>query len=250
MARVMASSRSTMASHGVDWTGDDRLPGVLGRALGRHQPALDVLDDRRRILGPRVVRGQDHQVAEARRHGAHQRTLGAVAIAAAAEHRDDALRRQRARRLEQVLQRIVGVGVVDDDADVVLGARDELEAARARPARARGPLRSPPAARRARRRRRPRRARCRRWAVRAAACADASVRPASAAPRRCRRASASSDVGQTSASRGQRVGDRPADDVDSRSPRGSSTLMAAGASGGSISNSRRLAAKYASMSPW
>ena len=39
-------------------------------------------------------------------------------------------RRQRPRRLEQVLQRIVGVRVVDDDADVVVGRRDHLEAAR------------------------------------------------------------------------------------------------------------------------
>ena len=37
--------------------------------------------------------------------------------------------RQRARRLEQVLERVVGVRVVDDDADVVGGARDHLEAA-------------------------------------------------------------------------------------------------------------------------
>ena len=69
------------------------------------------------------------EVAQPRRDRAHQRALGAIAIAAAAEDRDDPAGRQRTRGLEQVLERVVGVRVVDDDADVVAGSRDDLEAA-------------------------------------------------------------------------------------------------------------------------
>ena len=50
-----------------------------------------------------------------------KRTLGAIAIAAAAEHGDQSLVRQRARGFQQVPQRIVGVRVIDDDGEVVLG---------------------------------------------------------------------------------------------------------------------------------
>ena len=45
-------------------------------------------DDRRRILGARVVGGDDRQVGVARRDLAHERPLAAIAIAAAAEHDD------------------------------------------------------------------------------------------------------------------------------------------------------------------
>ena len=93
----------------------------------QHDAALDVVDDLFRILRARVVGGHDHHVAEPGRDRAHQGPLGFVPVAAAAEHRDDAALRQRARRLEQVLQRIVGMGVVNDDANVVVGRRDHLE---------------------------------------------------------------------------------------------------------------------------
>ena len=188
-ALVIASSRSTIAQPRRRLHRRHRLARVPGRALRLHQPALDVLDDRRRIFRSRVVGREDHQVTEARRHRAHQRTLRPVAVATASEHRHDALRREGARRLQQVLQRVVGVGVVDDDADVVLGARHELEA----PGHGRHVGEAVGNGRqrhlRDRRRRRRRQARCRRWAVRAAACAGASALPACAAPRRCRRAS-------------------------------------------------------------
>ena len=95
----------------------------------RHDAELDFFDDAKRILGPRVVRGQDDQIAQSRRHGTHQRPLRAIAIAAAAEDRDQTALRQRPRRLEQVLQRIVGVRVVDDDAHVVGRGRHHLESA-------------------------------------------------------------------------------------------------------------------------
>ena len=62
--------------------------------------------------------------------GTHERTLRAIAIAAAAEHRDETPVRQRARGLQQVPQRVVGMRVVDDDRDFVFRARYDLEAAR------------------------------------------------------------------------------------------------------------------------
>ena len=53
-----------------------------------------------------------------------------IATAAAAKHRDQAAPAQRPSRLEQVPQRVVGVGVVDDGGDVVVGTRHHFEAAR------------------------------------------------------------------------------------------------------------------------
>ena len=66
--------------------------------------------------------------------------FGPIAVAAAAEHGDDPAGRERPRRLEQVLQRIVGVRVVHDHADVVAGVGDDLKAARARPSSCAMPL--------------------------------------------------------------------------------------------------------------
>ncbi len=69
------------------------------------------------------------EIAQARCDRTHQRALGAIAIAAASEDGDHTSGRERPRRLEQVLQRIVGMGVIDDHADVVAGVRDDLKAA-------------------------------------------------------------------------------------------------------------------------
>ena len=100
------------------------------RAVGRHHDAaLDLLDDSRRVFRARVVGSDDYEVAQARGDGSHQRTLRAVPIAAASEDRDDSSGRQRARCLQQILQRIVGVRVVDHDPHLVSGIGDELEAA-------------------------------------------------------------------------------------------------------------------------
>ena len=51
------------------------------------QPHQRVVDDRERILAARIVGGEHHEIAAPPRRFAHQRTLGAIAIAAAAEHR-------------------------------------------------------------------------------------------------------------------------------------------------------------------
>jgi len=58
----------------------------------------------------------------------HQRALAAIAVAAAAENRDQSPLAERAQRLEQLQYRVRGVGVVDDYAgrsgDVCLDAFD------------------------------------------------------------------------------------------------------------------------------
>src|SRR5207244_4647379 len=57
----------------------------LGLADHAHQ---DLLETRLRLLAARVVRGDDREVAQLGRDPTHHRTLGAVAVAAAAEDAD------------------------------------------------------------------------------------------------------------------------------------------------------------------
>ncbi len=104
-ARAMASRRSTM-----DRTSAPRPAG--------HSPA-HLFDDGLGRLAARVVRGHDHGVGEPRGHRTHERALGAVAIAPAAEDRDDPLGPQLPDGLQEVLERVVGVGVVHDDREVL-----------------------------------------------------------------------------------------------------------------------------------
>ena len=105
----------------------------VGRAVGggfaRRDAAADLFDDGRGIFAARIVRRDHHDVAQARRHHAHQRTLRAVAIAATPKDGDEAASRERPRRLEQVAQGVVGVGVVDDHRDAIVGRRDHFESA-------------------------------------------------------------------------------------------------------------------------
>ena len=99
---------------------DDREQPLLAVAAGvGGDAALDLLDDPAGILAARIVRRDHDHVAQPAGDRAHQRALRAIAIAAAAEHRDQPPARQRPRRLEQVAQRVVGVRVVDDDGDLV-----------------------------------------------------------------------------------------------------------------------------------
>ena len=93
---------------------------------------------RDRIFGARIVRGDDDEVAQPGGDRSHQRPLRAIAIAAAAEHRNHSLLSQRPRRLQQVFQRIVGMRVVDHDSDVVVCARHDFK-----PARHAGEVRQP-----------------------------------------------------------------------------------------------------------
>ena len=66
------------AADGRAAVGDDQQ--VLVAALaGRQRARGDLLRDRGRVLGARVVRGDDHDARVLRRGGAHHRPLGDVA---------------------------------------------------------------------------------------------------------------------------------------------------------------------------
>ena len=61
----------------------DHDPGRSAAEAREH-----LLDDRQRVFSARIVRGQHHHIAALAGRLAHQRTLGAITIAAAAEHGD------------------------------------------------------------------------------------------------------------------------------------------------------------------
>ena len=74
----------------------------------------DLLDDRGRLLAARVVGRDDRAVGEAAHDLAHQRALGAVAVAAAAEDAEKPSRREAACLGEHVLESLRRVRVVDE----------------------------------------------------------------------------------------------------------------------------------------
>ena len=87
-----------------------------------------------RIFAARIVGGQHDEIAAASGRLAHQRTLGAVAIAAATEHCDDSGGRSAARdelagQGGEIAQRIVGMSIVHDHGER-LAAIDALEIVR------------------------------------------------------------------------------------------------------------------------
>ena len=96
----------------------------------RCKPTMRVVDDLAADLRCADCRSSEHDdVAHAARGLAHQRTLAAIAVAAAAEQRDDAAGgMQLARRGQQVAQRVVGVRVIHDHQER-LAQVDALEAA-------------------------------------------------------------------------------------------------------------------------
>ena len=71
-----------------------------------------VVHDRQRIFRSRIVAGEDYEIAGFRGGLSHQRALGAIAIAAASEERDDALGIEPARHRDGIAQRIVGVSII------------------------------------------------------------------------------------------------------------------------------------------
>ena len=88
---------------------------------------LDLIEDARGIFRARIVRGHEYDIGKRRRDASHDRALRAVAVAAAAEHREDASRRNLPRRIQDVLQAVGRMRIVDDDGER-LPRIDELEA--------------------------------------------------------------------------------------------------------------------------
>ena len=93
-----------------------------------------VIDDGPRIFAARIVGSEHDEIAASPRRLAHQRTLGAIAIAAATEHRQHSRRPAAARdelagQRREIAQRVVGVGVVDDHRER-LAAVDALKSSR------------------------------------------------------------------------------------------------------------------------
>ena len=105
----------------------DRLGPVadLARA-GR--AGQDLGADRRRLLAARVVVGDDDDVGLLDGDAAHDRPLAPVAIAAAAEHADEAAGGEGPQRIERRRERLGLVRVVDDGEAAALLA-DDLEPA-------------------------------------------------------------------------------------------------------------------------
>ena len=103
--------------------GPDGFAAVRDEEGLRHavpvQPGADVADDGFRVLGPAVV-GSDHEpVGQAGGDLRHLGTLGLVPVPAAAEQADELpFRRDVAEGGEDVLQRVGGMGIVDDDREV------------------------------------------------------------------------------------------------------------------------------------
>src|ERR1035441_7459815 len=100
------------------------MRGRLERA--RAPQPQRVVHDGQRIFGARVVAGEDDEVAGFGGCLAHEGTLGAVAVAAAAEEGDDALWVEPASHGNDVAQRVVGVRVIHHD-DEGLAFIDALE---------------------------------------------------------------------------------------------------------------------------
>ncbi len=119
----------------------------------RQRPGQHLAQDRQRILGSRVVAGEDRGIGQLCGDRAHQRPLGGVPVAAAAEHDPQASLGHRAQRVQHGLDRSWLVRVVDQDGEVVLDcrlapagqARQDRRPRRSRPCR--GRLRSRPARR-------------------------------------------------------------------------------------------------------
>ena len=115
----------------------DRLPAVAdlehlgGRA--RATPASIAARIVGRVLGARVVVGDDEDVGEPGRDLGHHRALARVAVAAGAEHDDHPAVGQRPQGPDRGGHGVGLVGVVDDDHEV-LARVDPLEPARDAPA--------------------------------------------------------------------------------------------------------------------
>ena len=78
---------------------------------------LDLTNDAFRVFAARVVGREHDSVREARSDVAHERTLGAVPLAATAEDDPELRLRERPRRVEELAESVVGVRIVHDDVE-------------------------------------------------------------------------------------------------------------------------------------
>ena len=112
-----------------DGGADGRAPIGLHLDLGATPGAgEDLLDDGLRLLRARVVGGHDEHVRQLPGGPSHERALGAVAVAAAAEDAHEPTLRDLPRRAKDVRERVRGVGIVHEHRER-LALLDRLEAA-------------------------------------------------------------------------------------------------------------------------
>ena len=111
---VLDRERNRLGAVGLD--GERRLAAL--------QSGQRVVDDRHRVLAARIVGGEDDEIAAAPGGFAHQRALGAIAIAAAAEDGDHlaaAAGNEFAGKRGEIAQRVVGVGVIHHHGEGLAG---------------------------------------------------------------------------------------------------------------------------------
>ena len=123
---ALAGDDHHVARRGLGQRGADRGAAIDVDHERRRHRRQDLIEDRPGILGARVVAGDHREIGAGRDHRAHERALAGIAIAAAAEHADEAPLRQRPQRAQQVVEGVGGVGVVDQhvEARVVVDALD------------------------------------------------------------------------------------------------------------------------------
>ena len=96
----------------------------LHRRVGVLHALEDVIDDGLGLLGARIIAGDNAEIREVSRDAAHLRALGAVAVAAAAEQRNNTALGKAANGLEHVLHAVRRVRVIDEHGVVGVGRHD------------------------------------------------------------------------------------------------------------------------------
>src|SRR5438034_8970596 len=113
--------------YNVSWTRErngaiDRLGAINHFFIPIRAKALfDLGDNRIRIFLARIIGGDDGVVSKAICHLGHERALLPVAIAAAAENRNQALRLELAQSFENVPQRVGRVRIIHEDLELSSG---------------------------------------------------------------------------------------------------------------------------------
>ena len=125
---AMTTTSPARASSSARRMAARRSSSTAARALRRVEPFARGVRDRNGVLGARVVRGQHHDVGAPAGGLPHERALGGVTIAAAAEDHDHASRPgELARGAEHRVEGGGRVRVVDEDGERLAGV-DPLQA--------------------------------------------------------------------------------------------------------------------------